>query len=103
MATWLSRLLPKDDASQSIHLQFVGDEVPLSEVGAGQEARIVSLETLPLTRQRYLHAFGIVPGAIISIQQQRPVTIIEVDRTELAIEREVAEGIRTAIQLVRTK
>lgn len=99
VASWISKLVHSEGTPPLLDLELFGDEAPLTEVKKGQSARVLSLNGLPLSRQRYLSAFGIIPGAEVMIRQQKPVTIIEIDRTELALENELAEKIRAAVKL----
>lgn len=48
---------------------------------------------LSLQHQLRLQAFGVEPGQSLSVIQQRPVTIVKVDHTELAVERFLAHQI----------
>jgi Fe2+ transport system protein FeoA len=43
-----------------------------------------------------LRAYGIVPGALLELLQQRPETVLRVERTELALEAELAALVRVA-------
>lgn len=40
-----------------------------------------------------LRAYGLVPGVLIKVIQQSPVSIIQVEHAEIAIEAELASGI----------
>jgi Fe2+ transport system protein FeoA len=41
-----------------------------------------------------LAAVGILPGVELRVQQTRPVVVVESDETVLALERDIAEGVR---------
>ena len=77
-----------------------GSGVPrrLSEIPLGERVRVVSLGAgLTPPRCARLQAYGVVPGYWVKVIQHDPVTVIEVDHLELAMEGEVAEGIWVAI------
>jgi Fe2+ transport system protein FeoA len=40
-----------------------------------------------------LQAYGVIPGYALRLQQQKPVTVIQVDHTELAFEYDLAKRI----------
>ncbi len=61
------------------------DRVPL-----GRDARIVYIAPKEATRLVRLSHLGIVPGAIVQLQQIRPAAVIRVGETTLAVEPEVA-------------
>lgn len=58
-----------------------GERVVVGSVD-GASARIVRLAAL-----------GILPGAELRVQQTRPVVLVELDESVLAIEREVASSV----------
>jgi Fe2+ transport system protein FeoA len=66
----------------------------LANVPAGTRARILQFgHDIPLERLEHLLVFGISPGRWVEIKQQQPITVVQVDYTELALENEVAEQI----------
>ena len=66
----------------------------LANVPPGTRARILQFgRDLPLERLEHLLVFGISPGRWVEIKQQQPITVVQVDYTELALENEVAEQI----------
>ncbi len=44
-------------------------------------------------RHQRLAVFGMVPGARITVIQQRPACVVKVDETELALDPEIARDI----------
>lgn len=46
-------------------------------------------ETLMETRERLL-AYGLLPGQTLRILAQKPLTVLQIEHTELALERELA-------------
>lgn len=70
----------------------------LAELSPGDEARVVDFEGAAADRRGQLQAYGLVPGRRLRVVQQRPVTVLLVDHTELAIEGDLARGIRCTPQ-----
>lgn len=67
----------------------------LSQLPPGRSARVSGfLEGLSAERQAHLQSYGIVPGAIVRVVQHNPVTIIQVEHLELALERSLAEKVQ---------
>ena len=65
----------------------------LADVPAGTLVRVVRLDELPPGwRERFL-AHGLASGCQVRVLQHRPVTVIQIDNTELAFERELARAI----------
>lgn len=69
----------------------------LWHVPPGQEVTILGFEALPLDYQHYLQAYGVMPGRTVRVLAQRPVTIIQVEHTELAFEPQIARCILVGI------
>jgi Fe2+ transport system protein FeoA len=40
-----------------------------------------------------LSSIGLVPGAVIKLQQKRPSFVIDIDETTIAIDEDIANGI----------
>lgn len=69
----------------------------LAEVRAGTLARISRLDNLPADWQERLLKYGLAPGRQVIVLQQRPVTILQIDHTELALECDLARAIQVEI------
>ncbi len=67
--------------------------VPLAHVDPGSPVRIVSLKGMPPSRSARLSAFGLVPGTGVEIVQRRPVPVIRLGETSLALSDEILEQI----------
>lgn len=63
---------------------------PLTKVPPGSQARIATLEALPIDYQERLQAYGLMPGHSLNVVQHSPVTVVQVEQTELAFEDEIA-------------
>ncbi len=67
--------------------------VPLSKLAAGETARIVYVLTREHPQLHKLMAFGITPGAIISVHQIFPSFVIQAEETQVALESAIAKEI----------
>ena len=67
--------------------------IPLSRVRSGEKCRVVSVDAARQTRLNRLGVYGIVPGAVLRLNQKRPAFVLQVGETILALDREVADKI----------
>jgi DtxR family Mn-dependent transcriptional regulator len=65
----------------------------LSDLNPGERGRVVLLAPRHRDRLEQLTDLGVTPGAVLTLRQRRPSLVVEVDRTLLALETEIAEGI----------
>jgi Fe2+ transport system protein FeoA len=66
-------------------------EITLADVSPGMSAKIIGFcDKLPKERCSHLRAYGLVPGNMIKVLQHSPVTVVQIDHTELAMEMELA-------------
>lgn len=65
----------------------------LLDLAPGQRGRVVLVAPQHRERLEQLTDLGVTPGAVITLRQRRPSLVVEVDRTLLALEDEIAEGI----------
>jgi Fe2+ transport system protein FeoA len=88
LARIFSRLLPKSKVDSAPNVKH------LVGINPGELTRIAGFaSTIPADRQAHLQSYGLIPGRIVRVMQHSPVTIIQVEHTELAIEREMAQDI----------
>jgi Fe2+ transport system protein FeoA len=70
------------------------DEKPdmtLREASRGVQVRIAGFDVALGARHReYLRAYGLEPGGTIEVIQQHPVTVVQVEHTELALDGRIA-------------
>jgi Fe2+ transport system protein FeoA len=68
--------------------------VPLALLAPGEEATVDELAAAidPVQREQ-LAAYGLEPGRRLRVLQQRPLTVVQVEHTELALEAAVAREI----------
>jgi Fe2+ transport system protein FeoA len=62
----------------------------LADAEVGKDNRIIFINSPGVDR---LASIGLVPGAIIRLQQKRPSFVLQIDETTLAIDEELASGI----------
>ncbi len=69
----------------------------MNKISPGTEVRITSLDALSAPIRATLQAYGIFPGKLIRVLQHKPETVVEVESTELAFEKEVAEKVQVSV------
>ena len=62
----------------------------LADVPPGREVQITGYGELNSSQRQHLQAYGLLPGRRVKVLSQHPVTIVQVEQTELAFERGVA-------------
>lgn len=90
--------------SKSVHAQRTNlhgqkpSEMTLLDIPAGASARMVDfLPGMPLDRQSHLRAYGLVAGVQVHVVQHTPVTIIQIEQLELALEWRLARQVQVEI------
>jgi len=68
-------------------------QLALSELEPGATAAVVEIGAAAAAWREQLQAYGLAPGRELEVIQQRPVTVVRVERTELAFEARIARGI----------
>ena len=63
---------------------------PLDRIPVGEEARVVFIAPREPARLVRLSNLGVVPGAVLRLQQRSPAAVLRVGETTLAVEPEVA-------------
>jgi Fe2+ transport system protein FeoA len=90
MARWLrARRAPRRPVAPGSRAGRRGDAVPLTHVGLGVDVRIRSLDEMPTSRRARLGAFGAAPGGSVCLVQRRPVPVIRIGETDLAVSAEI--------------
>ncbi|MGF1645144.1 MAG: ferrous iron transport protein A [Thiotrichales bacterium] len=63
----------------------------LKETVPGRNVKVAGFsDTLSKRHQHHLRAYGLEAGGTVNVLQQRPVTIIRIDHTELALDHRIA-------------
>mgnify|MGYP001576358529 CR=1 FL=1 len=65
----------------------------LADLDPGERGRVVLLAPRHRERLEQLTDLGVMPGAVLTLRQRKPSLVVEVDRTLLALEDEIAQGI----------
>jgi Fe2+ transport system protein FeoA len=73
-------------------------ELTLDRVPPGSQAFILGFDALEAEQQGYLRAYGVLPGRSVQVLQHRPETVIQIEFTELAFEKEIARQIQVALR-----
>jgi Fe2+ transport system protein FeoA len=70
-----------------------GNLLTLADVFPGKRALIAGLGDLPAEQIHRLQAYGILPGRLVRVLMNRPMIIVQVEQTELALEESIARQI----------
>jgi Fe2+ transport system protein FeoA len=74
-----------------------GQPQTLADLLPGQGAQLQGFAPgLPPERWAHLQAYGLVPGRFVRVLQHNPVTVVQVEHCEIALEDELACQIRVA-------
>jgi Fe2+ transport system protein FeoA len=65
----------------------------LAGVKPGREVLVTGYGDLSGSQRQHLQAYGLLPGRRVRVIAQRPVTIVQVEETELAFEGGIAAGV----------
>ncbi|MBZ5589631.1 MAG: metal-dependent transcriptional regulator [Acidobacteriia bacterium] len=65
----------------------------LTDLKPGERGRVVLMAPRHRDRLDQLADLGVTPGAVLTLRQRKPSLVVEVDRTLLALEDEIADGI----------
>lgn len=72
----------------------IKDQLTLRDLSPGHIARVTGFSSrIPSEKRAILRAYGLVPGYPIRIMQHSPVSVIQVEHTEIALEPELAAEI----------
>ena len=66
----------------------------LADVPLDCRVRVVDVSKLPAAQREQLHGYGLLPGCMLRVIQRTPVTVVQIEHTELAIELDVARAVR---------
>ena len=66
----------------------------LADVRPGHEAQVTNFsDELSPDRRFYLQSYGLIPGQVVHVVQQSPVTVIQIENLELALEGTLARRV----------
>ena len=66
----------------------------LLDVIPGEDAIITGFSGIGKTEEKSLYAYGFLPGRRVQVLSQSPVTIVQIEQTELAFEGQIAHSIQ---------
>jgi Fe2+ transport system protein FeoA len=72
--------------------------VPLSHVREGASAEVRRLEDMSVARLSRLTGFGLAPGTVVTVRQRRPMPVIAVGETELALSDDIVGRIHVRLE-----
>jgi Fe2+ transport system protein FeoA/rubredoxin len=90
VVSWVGRLFRRRSAAEAPLPEGIR---LLSEAKRGERVEVMCLGSTTSPRHQRLAVFGMVPGARITVIQQRPACVVKVDETELALDPEIARDI----------
>lgn len=93
VARVLGRLMRTGDERNDPTPRPQAGSVPLTHVPDQTDVEIASLRAMPASRSARLSAFGLSPGSRVRVVQRRPVPIIRIGETELAVSEEILDQI----------
>jgi Fe2+ transport system protein FeoA len=72
----------------------------LLDVPPGFQAIVAGFDEMPQKRSEHLLAYGCAPGRPVQVVRHTPMTVIRVERTELALEEELAGRVQVDAQSI---
>jgi Fe2+ transport system protein FeoA len=94
ITTFFSRLAPQQDARAPQTMETRTGARALANVSLHGRARVVDVSALPATQREQLRGYGLLPGCVLRVVQRAPVTVVQIEQIELAIETEIAQAIQ---------
>jgi Fe2+ transport system protein FeoA len=65
----------------------------LDQVKPGAQVIVLDFGRIDPAQKDHLQAYGLTPGRQMLVLQQRPVTVVQIEYTELAFEKVIAEQV----------
>lgn len=88
----LLRRSTRAGARAAAHLDGGGGGT-LADVAPGESAVVRALDGLGHAHREHLQAYGLAPGRRVHVLQHAPVTVVQVEHTQVAFESHLAAGI----------
>lgn len=67
--------------------------LPLSDLKAGEEGRVVFITPKSRSRLERLSSLGLIPGSVVRLAQKRPSFVLEIGETMLALDEDIGREI----------
>jgi Fe2+ transport system protein FeoA len=65
----------------------------LDQAKPGSRVIVMDLGSIDAMQKDHLQAYGLTPGRQVIVLRQRPVTVVQIEYTELAFEKDIAEQV----------
>lgn len=88
LARWLDKLFTRPATPAPAAAGLTLDRAP-----EGKTVRILRFGPIGAEQGRHLQAYGLLPGRTVFILSHKPMTILQVEQTELALETSVAQSV----------
>jgi len=85
--------IPRGECCLKTRMELTPLVKSLTEIKAGDRARIVFIIPSAHSRLDKLSAIGILPGATVKVHQKRPAFVLVIGETTVAIDRDIAKEI----------
>ncbi|HZW03527.1 MAG TPA: ferrous iron transport protein A [Anaerolineaceae bacterium] len=76
----------------------ISGPIGLDRVAPGLTAVLQDMSGLDAGQQAHLRAYGLAPGRELRVLQHAPETVVQIEFTELAFEKEIARKIFVIVQ-----
>jgi DtxR family Mn-dependent transcriptional regulator len=90
--------IPIGSCCKSTAVDLKSIVLPLSELSAGERARVAYLRTDNSKRLQKLLTLGILPGVEMEMIQRFPSFVFRIGHSQVAVDREMAEGIQVRLK-----
>ena len=89
LARWVERLFsPAKPAPAGPNIGLSLDQIP-----SGNTVRVTGFREIGPEQGRHLQAYGVLPGRELKVLSQKPLTVLQIEQTELALETIVARAV----------
>lgn len=89
LARWIEKIIKR---AGNARIDLPAD-LTLDRVPSGALARVLGFAALGPDQDRHLQAYGLLPGRQVRVLARRPLVIVQVEQTELALEIDVAQAV----------
>ncbi len=89
LARWVERLFARSKPDSSL----ASGRLTLDRVRVGHSVRVAGFRQIGEEQGRHLQAYGVLPGRELKVLAQRPLTVLQIEQTELALETVVAREV----------
>jgi Fe2+ transport system protein FeoA len=101
LVRWITAFLERTPGHQQnegvttyIAERACASQCTLADLPLGHGAQVADVSALPAVQREQLQGYGILPGRVLRVTQRTPVTVVQIEHTELALETEIARAVR---------